>query len=187
MMDKEILKIIQDIRSNKENLNRCFECSMLFPNFISKNNGIFLCFVCAEFHSKSLCRDYSDLIEITPECLSDFSIQESINYLFCGGNKRFSDFLEGFDLKQTAGEELFHDEMFIKKYKTKAAKFYRKVLDCEVKGVVDYENQKVPSFEEGREIENDGDDRDDRDERNEGKKKNLRQNTETETNNKDRI
>jgi hypothetical protein len=107
MLDKEILKIIQDIRSNKDNQNRCFECSMLFPNFVSKNNGIFLCFVCANFHSKKLIKDESDLLEIVPDNL-DSSIQEAINYLFCGGNKRFGDFLEFYDLKQTAGEDLFN-------------------------------------------------------------------------------
>jgi len=152
MLDKEILKIILDIRSNKDNQNRCFECAMLFPNFISRNNGIFLCFVCANFHSKKLDKCESYLIEINPDDL-DSSLQEAINYLFCGGNKRFREFLEFYDLKQTECDDLYNNKMFYNKYKTKAAQFYRMILENEVNGVVNYQNKNMPPYEEGREIE----------------------------------
>ena len=156
MLNKEILIIINEIRNNQNNQNRCFECEMIYPNYISTNNGLFLCFVCASFLKKHLDKEHCKIVEIKQ--INIIELQNGFDYLFCGGNKRFTDFLEIYELKSTLrGEtinDILKDKNFISKYKTVAAKYYREVLDNEVKGVIIANNNSLPSFEDGNKIIN---------------------------------
>jgi hypothetical protein len=149
MLNNELLSILNDIRSNKDNQNRCFECSMICPSYISSNLGIFLCFICAGVHQRNLPENVSKTVEIIPMNVPE--IQNYIDFFFCGGNKRFSEFLEFYDLKSTVGSDFSDDKIIIDKYKTFAVSYYRNLLENEVKGIVC--NSEMPSFEEGREID----------------------------------
>ena len=35
---------------NNNNNNSCFDCGKKYPEYISINNGIFICKICAEYH-----------------------------------------------------------------------------------------------------------------------------------------
>lgn len=146
-MYNEFISLINEIKENNENKNRCFECAMICPNYIVKNYGIFICFVCASFINEA---HRLDILEINTENSGDLLL--AINYLMCGGNKRFREFLDLFNLNHIQNEEMFKDKNFLKKYKSKACEYYQKILDNEAKNNYN-DNMYInfPSIEVGRE------------------------------------
>ena len=109
------------IYSDKMN-NLCFDCGIENPNFISINNGIFLCEQCANIHL-SFPEGISIIVQNDLDSLSDKDLQ----YLIKGGNTRLNDFIldEYPDLENLSQRIL---------YKTKALDYYRKRLRYYVLG-----------------------------------------------------
>lgn len=102
--------------------NECFECSNFYPEYISLNNGIFLCQNCVREHFK-LPKSISYIIKNNLRSLNLNNIQ----YLCCGGNQKLSEFInsEYPNLKKFPPNHL---------YKTYAMDYYRKMLNYLIEG-----------------------------------------------------
>ena len=86
------------------------------PQWVSINNGIFICLKCCGLH-KELGLNYSLIKSLSMDELS----QNDLDYLRTGGNNKLNNFLEGFNInKQTFSLE--------EKYKTKASVYYRALV-----------------------------------------------------------
>ena len=106
-ISNEKLKMINQIQSDEIN-NVCFECGTEEPEYISINNGVFICKECVQDHYQF------------PHEISQIVINE-LKKLFLGGNKKLIEFIN-FDfpkLKQFPPNIL---------YKTRAVDYYRKRL-----------------------------------------------------------
>ena len=115
---KQKIKIILDIPKN----NECFECSNLNPEFISLNNGIFLCKNCIKNH-KNFPKSISKILK---NDLNNLTLK-NIQYLCCGGNEKLKHFIQ-FEfpkLKKLPFQNL---------YKTHALDYYRKNLEYLIEG-----------------------------------------------------
>ena len=79
--------LIEEIQN--ENMNKeCFDCGSENPEYISINNGIFLCKNCIYYHYKF--PDYiSTLIKNNLNILGE----KELKYLYYGGNKRLSNYM----------------------------------------------------------------------------------------------
>ena len=102
--------------------NECFECSNFYPEYISLNNGIFLCQNCVREHFK-LPKSISYIIKNNLRSLNLNNIQ----YLCCGGNQKLSEFInsEYPNLKKFSPKHL---------YQTYAMDYYRKMLNYLIEG-----------------------------------------------------
>lgn len=102
--------------------NECFECSNNNPEYISLNNGIFLCENCISSHL-NLPKNISNIIKNN---LSRLTLN-NIQYLFCGGNRKLIDFInkEYPNLKKLKPIYL---------YQTYAMEYYRKLLNYLIEG-----------------------------------------------------
>ena len=113
--DKEKNRMISIIQSDEIN-NVCFECGTENPEYISINNGIFICKECVQDH-------YQFPHEISQIVINDLNgiNNNELKKLFLGGNKKLIQFIN-FDfprLKQFPPSLL---------YKTRAVDYYRKRL-----------------------------------------------------------
>jgi hypothetical protein len=113
--DKEKNRMINIIQSDEIN-NVCFECGSENPEYISINNGIFICKECVQDH-------YTFPHEISQIVINDLNgiNNNELKKLFLGGNKKLIQFIN-FDfprLKQFPPSLL---------YKTRAVDYYRKRL-----------------------------------------------------------
>ena len=112
---KEKNRMINIIQSDEIN-NVCFECGTEEPQYISINNGVFICKDCVQDH-------YQFPHEISQIIINDlYGINNNeLKKLFLGGNKKLIEFIN-FDfprLKQFPPCLL---------YKTRAVDYYRKRL-----------------------------------------------------------
>lgn len=111
MIDDLYGKIYED-----EMNNLCFDCGKNNPDFISINNGIFLCERCADIHL-SFPEGVSIIVENDLDKLSD----QELNYLIKGGNSRLNDFI----LDEYPNIQDFPQKHI---YRTVALDYYRKRL-----------------------------------------------------------
>ena len=115
---KQKIKIILNIPKN----NECFECSNLNPEFISLNNGIFLCKNCIKNHSsfpKSISNIYkNDLNKLT---------LKNIQFLCYGGNEKLKRFIQ-FEFPKL--KKISYKNLYI----TYAMDYYRKNLEYLIEG-----------------------------------------------------
>ena len=115
---KQKIKIILNVPKN----NECYECSHSNPEFISLNNGIFLCKNCVKHHS-----NYPKTISnILKNDLNNLTLK-NIQYLYFGGNERLKQFIQVDypNLKKCSFQNL---------YKTYAMDYYRKNLEYLIEG-----------------------------------------------------
>ena len=125
---------------------RCIDCGEKNVNYISVNNGITICDLCAQIH-RQLGPQISDLRKIDEE-LDDYSM----NFFVHGGNKNFKKKLKelGVDL----------DMQRSKLYQTYGVDYYRKCLKAKVDGVemtdkIPLNPNKVIQNEEGNKVNED--------------------------------
>ncbi len=99
---------------------RCCDCGTLLaltllgqeePHWVSINNGVFLGDNCARIH-----RTLGILTSFIRSIPKDSWTDRQLEYLRIGGNKRFADFMQSYDLNAVSP---------LIKYRTKAAEFYR--------------------------------------------------------------
>ena len=102
--------------------NECFECPNKYPEYISLNNGIFLCQECVKNHF-NLPRNISYIIKNN---LNNISFKD-IQYLSCGGNRKLLKFIndEFPNLKNFPPIYFYH---------TKAMDYYRRYLEYLIEG-----------------------------------------------------
>jgi len=125
---------------------RCIDCGEKNVNYISVNNGVTICDLCAQVH-RQIGPEFSDLRKIDEE-LDDYSM----NFFVHGGNKNFKKKLKelGVDL----------DMQRSKLYQTYGADYYRKCLKAKVDGVemtdkIPLNPNKVIQNEEGKKVNED--------------------------------
>ena len=114
---------------DEENYN-CVDCGNVKSTFISINNGVTICDICAQQH-QLLGHSISYLKNINDQ-LDEYLF----NFIVFGSNSRFKLFIKN---------EKIDEHLSIKrKYKVKALYFYRKTLKNKVNGIIlplkDYEN-----------------------------------------------
>ena len=115
---KQKIKIILNIPKN----NECFECSNLYPEFISLNNAIFLCKNCVKNHIHFP----KYISNIFKNDLNNLTLK-NIQYLCCGGNEKLKQFIKNEfpRLKKFSYQNL---------YRTYAMDYYRKYLEYLIEG-----------------------------------------------------
>ena len=115
---KQKIKIILNIPKN----NECFECSNLYPEFISLNNAIFLCKNCVKSHIHFP----KYISNIFKNDLNNLTLK-NIQYLCCGGNEKLKQFIKNEfpRLKKFSYQNL---------YRTYAMDYYRKYLEYLIEG-----------------------------------------------------
>ena len=115
---KQKIKIILNIPKN----NECFECSNLYPEFISLNNAIFLCKNCVKNHTHFP----KYISNIFKNDLNNLTLK-NIQYLCCGGNEKLKQFIKNEfpRLKKFSYQNL---------YRTYAMDYYRKYLEYLIEG-----------------------------------------------------
>ena len=112
---------IQEILKDELN-NECFDCGKENPDFISANNGVFLCKNCMTKHYQ-----FSDEISLIIRNNLFLLNEEQINYIYYGGNRKLLEFINyKFPKLQHYEPEIF--------YKTQAMQYYRDNLYFLVEG-----------------------------------------------------
>ena len=116
-------QLIRQILNIKNNNNKCFDCKKLNPDSISLYNGIFICKECAKIIHSKLNNNINLIIDNNLQNLS----LKGIKYLYYGGNKRLSDFVND----EYPSLKFINKKIF---YMTKAMHYYRKWLKYLVNG-----------------------------------------------------
>ena len=107
---------INEIKENELN-KECFDCGSCYPEYISINNGVFICNNCIKIHNK-----FPKEISLTlKNNLSSLNNKE-LEYMYLGGNQNLINFINNFfpELSQFPKDIL---------YKTKAMQYYRDYLN----------------------------------------------------------
>ena len=113
-----------------ENNYYCVDCGKEKTTFLSINNGVTLCSICAQEHlllghSISYIKDINDKLD-----------EYLFNFIVFGSNTRFKRFIQN--------EKVEQDLTIENKYKTKALYYYRKLLKNKIEGLQlpekEYEN-----------------------------------------------
>ena len=112
---------IQEIYSDEIN-NQCFDCGKPNPNFISANNGVFICKECMEIHYQ-----FSDEISLLIKNNLFLLNDQQINYIYYGGNRKLLEFIN----REYPELINYPPEML---YKTHAMQYYRDNLFYMVEG-----------------------------------------------------
>ena len=114
----KLIPLIENDPSNKE----CFDCGTKDPEFISINNGVFICKICVANHNKFPI-DISIVVKNDLNSLTE----NQLCYLNNGGNKKLLDFIT-YEYPQL---QSLHPEIL---YKTGAMQYYRQKLKFLVDG-----------------------------------------------------
>ena len=114
---RELIEQIRNDEMNKE----CFDCGAKNPEYISINNGIFLCKKCIYYHYK-LPDQISTLIKNNLNILGE----KELKYLYYGGNSRLSKFIN--DNCQNLNNKYQPELLYI----TEELKYYRYKLSSMV-------------------------------------------------------
>ncbi len=81
--DRKIKEIVKDTSNSL-----CIDCNESSPEFISLNNGIFICANCAKIHQKFPPR----VSKLLKNNLTQLSLKE-IQFLYYGGNKKLIEYI----------------------------------------------------------------------------------------------
>jgi len=112
---------IQEIYKDELN-NECFDCGKLNPDFISANNGVFICKRCMGIHYQ-----FTDEVSLIIKNNLFLLNEEQINYIYFGGNRKLLEFITyEFPRLQNYQPEIL--------YKTQAMQYYRDNLYYLVEG-----------------------------------------------------
>ena len=127
---------IKKIKNNKLN-KECFDCKASDPEYISINNGIFLCKDCLKIHNK-----FSKEISYTLKNNLSSLNKEELQYMYLGGNQKLLDFIN-YEYPQL---QKFKTNIL---YQTKAMQYYRNNLNFLVNGGIKpiKPNEKINAYE----------------------------------------
>jgi len=121
-----IPKIINDLRNLPEN-KICADCNIQDSLYVSINNGVFLCYACADFHT-SFGKQISFLKNL------DGAFDEYlILYLIRAGNKRFKLYINEMGMGH-------YSEQATKIYFSKAMDHYRQTVNFIIYNIQIYIN-----------------------------------------------
>ena len=107
---------INEIKNNELN-KECFDCGSCYPEYISINNGVFICSNCIKIHNK-FPKEISLTLKNDLTTLNDKELQ----YMYVGGNQKLIEFIHNDfpDLSKFKKEIL---------YQTRAMQYYRDILN----------------------------------------------------------
>ena len=108
-------KKIQEIYKDEMN-DECFDCGKKSPEFISANNGIFICEDCMKIHYQ-----FTDEVSLIIRNNLFLLNEEQINYIYYGGNRKLLEFIN-YEFPQLQN---YQPEIL---YKTQAMQYYRDKL-----------------------------------------------------------
>lgn len=103
----EVFKVMMKHPLNK----MCIDCKKPYPLFASITNGVFICEECAEIH-----RTLGSHISYVRGLKEKWDVY-LLSYMYRGGNNRFTDFMENY--------EIIEDADIRYKYRTKGIENYR--------------------------------------------------------------
>ena len=112
---------IKEIKNNKLN-KECFDCRASNPEYISLNNGIFICKDCLKIHN-TFPKQISNTLKNNLSSLN----KEELQYIYLGGNQKLSEFVN-YEYPQL---QKFKINIL---YQTKAMQYYRNNLHFLVNG-----------------------------------------------------
>ena len=131
-MGSPYIKMIKE-QLNDELNHYCVECGSENPEYISINNGIFICFECVQNHFK-FPKSISKIIKNDIQSLTLNEIQP----LLCGGNKALLDFINNEFPKLSE----FPPHIL---YRTKAMIYYRQNLQYLINGGIPPVKPSIPN------------------------------------------
>lgn len=127
-------EVVFDAMIKERDNQLCFDCKSPCPQWASVNNSILICINCAGVH-----RGLGVQVSFVRSSTMDGWNPKQLRYMHMGGNKRFQDFLNQYDLMQESAQT---------RYSSNAAYFYRQQLKCNVEGVEF--NELAPNFSDGK-------------------------------------
>jgi len=134
---------IENIISSNMNSN-CFDCYTQNPNFVSLNNGVFLCENCSKIHKEKFSIEISQIVP-----LSEITTQRQILFLKKGGNENYKNIMNQYHVITIKDLNL--------KYRSKFAYYYRKhlenIVNLELNPNYKIEFNPEPDMKTGVEIE----------------------------------
>ena len=119
----EKLRKIKEIKNNELN-KECFDCGACYPEYISINNGVFICKDCINVHNK-FPKQISNTLKNNLSSLNN----KELEYMFLGGNQKLLEFVN-YEYPQ------LHKFKVNILYQTKAMQYYRNYLNYLVNGGV---------------------------------------------------
>ena len=117
----EKLRKIKEIKNNELN-KECFDCGACYPEYISINNGVFICKDCINIHNK-FPKQVSNTLKNNLSSLNN----KELEYMFLGGNQKLLEFVN-YEYPQ------LHKFKVNILYQTKAMQYYRNYLKYLVNG-----------------------------------------------------
>jgi len=117
----EKLRKIKEIKNNELN-KQCFDCGSCYPEYISINNGVFICKDCINIHNK-FPKQISNTLKNNLSSLNN----KELEYMFLGGNQKLLEFVN-YEYPQ------LHKFKINILYQTKAMQYYRNYLNYLVNG-----------------------------------------------------
>ena len=112
---------INAIKNNELN-KECFDCGACYPEYISLNNGVFICKDCLRFHNK-FPKEISNIVKNHLPSLNS----KELEIMYIGGNQKLLEFIN-YDYPQL---QKFKTNIL---YQTKAMQYYRHNLKYLVYG-----------------------------------------------------
>ena len=134
--NSEKLRKIKEIKNNELN-KECFDCGSCYPEYISINNGVFICKDCLIVHNK-----FPKLVSNTlKNNLSSLNSKE-LQFMYLGGNQKLLEFIN-YEYPQL---QKFKINIL---YQTKAMQYYRNNLNYLVNGGIKpiKPNEKINAYE----------------------------------------
>ena len=127
---------IKEIKSNELN-KECFDCGACYPEYISLNNGIFICKECLKIHN-NFPKQISNTLKNNLSSLN----RKELEFMYIGGNQKLLDFIN-YEYPQLQRYKISI------LYQTKAMQYYRNNLYYLVYGGIKpiKPNEKINAYE----------------------------------------